>query len=228
MSNSKITLDEDLFEEESIVDDFEDINSDDIPPITKEEELFAEDIYKLIQDIIDSEKRIVEEEFTSENNLENHYRWHCLAGNTNRRSTRTNIFYDFNNIDKYRELENRVNEKFLNSVRDKRAIQINSLYDTEDIIRGFHKLFEGDFTLVFSSLCGFRNLSGTVNITFVSFANWCTRNYQRGNTIHCLINGRNAKTLTLYPIDANYIETKFNSFVNNYSDISVPTFNINR
>lgn len=71
MSSSKITLDENL---ESIVDDFEDINSDDILPITKEEELFAEDIYKLIQSIIDNEKRVVEEEFTSENNLENHYR----------------------------------------------------------------------------------------------------------------------------------------------------------
>lgn len=224
---SPYTLDENLFEDIDLpINDAEDINSEDISPITPEEEMFAEDIRNLVQNIIDNEFVGIEEEFTSENNLENHFRWHCLGKNPNRKSVRTNIFYDFKDINKYRNLEDRVSRKFLNALRDKRSIQINSLYDTEAILRGFRKLFEGDFTLVFSTLCGFRNSSGMVNITFVSFANWCTKNYAKGNTIHCLVNGRNSKTLTLYPIDAGYVENKFNSFISNYSN-SAQVFRIN-
>ena len=222
----KLTLNEELFEQGPVVDDFDDMNTDDIPPITKEEQLFAESVYDLIQHIIDSENRGVEEAFTSKDNLENHYDWHCLAGKK-RISSPTNIFYDFDKLEKYKDLENKINGKFINALRDKRSIQINSLYDVEDITKGFRKLFEGDFTLVFSSLCGFKNLSGPVTITFVSFASDCTQNYKTGNSIHCLVSGRNTKTVTLYPIDANYVENKFNSFIRKYNNVQVPKFIIN-
>lgn len=196
--------------------DEEDLWYETDPPLPGAED-FAENIYKIVQDILDSEQRDLSEAFTSKSCCEQHFKWHCLAGKDNRRSTHTNIYYDFDNRDKYRLLEDSLSTWVRGSLNsEKRLNFIWSLMDTASVLEGFRRLFEGSTALYFSPTCGFKNEAGPVGIAFITFANNYTQNYTRGNTIHCLVQGKNGKTITLYPVDADQMEKKFNGYVRDY------------
>lgn len=212
------------------VSDYIDINTDSSPIETLADEEFAGEVFAFIQNLIDSEPKDLTEAFTSSSSLEDHYGWHCLADRPKKKSisTRTNIFYDFRDLDLYRELEEQLNDQVLKAPAEgKNSATIFSLLDTNKVLKGFRGLFEGSYILTFAGACGFKNAVGHVAISFISFANEYTKNYRSANTIHCLIMGRNNRTVTLYPIDASYVEHKFNSFIKNYNKSVSTKFKIN-
>ena len=63
------------------------------------------------------------------------------------------------------------------------------------------------------SLCWFISNDGkSASIGFNSFANNNTKNYTKGNTIdYIMFDYRNTKTL--FPLDASYLQNKFNILV---------------
>lgn len=98
----------------------------------------------------------------------------------------------------------------------------------EEVIKGFHKLFEGSTTLAFTPLCGFVSTDGkAVSVVFHSFANKYTLNYEDGNTIDYLMY-KSGHTKTLFPLDANYLENKFNNLVIKWNKKYNKPFTINR
>lgn len=191
--------------------DFEDEDSE---KITNEEEEFAEEVGSFIQSLIDGEvlSDDIGEEFVSENALNNHFNWHCIGKHVDRVSKKGNIFYDFTNKDKYRLYEDKINNAILKS-----ALSVVSLFDTDNVVKGFRKLFEGNIALQFGLSCGFRNDKGPVYVGFYAYSSNVTQNYNGGNTVDLCIISPKGKTVTLYPLDAHYVQTKFNSMIEKHS-----------
>ena len=186
-----------------------DIDSNDYEPLTENEIAFGEALFNFLQELINADDYI-NEEFISKEAIKNHYKHHCTGAFENRKSKRTNVYYDFKNIDKYRIYENNISDKILSSTN-----VIYSLND-DNMYKFFRKLFEGNFSIYFKPCCGFRNNKGTISIGFNSFASNVTRNYIN-NTINFLVfGGNNNNTITMYPIDANYVERKFNNLIKTY------------
>ena len=185
------------------------IEDEDMTEITPEEEAFAKEIYNIFQEIIDEEERLAEE-FTSKNSLKNHYKKHCLCGRSDRISTKSNIYYDFDNINDYKDYEN-----FVTSFIDNTDLRIKYLGD-DNINKYFHKLFEGNQAVYFTGFCDFRNSNGLVTILVRAFASDKTQNYKNGNTVNFVILQRN-KTVTMFPVDAHYLQTKINNVITKYS-----------
>lgn len=218
----------DLQEGKIPVSDYIDLNTDDSPVETEADEKLANELFAFIQDIIDSEATELEEDFTSPSSLKSHYVWHCLAGRSEDASTYKNIFYDFRDMTGYKELEKDLSHRVLKAPADgKTSCTIFSLLDTDRVLDGFRNLFGGNYILTFAGACGFKNAVGHVSISFISFANDYTKNYKAANTIHCLVTGRNSRTITLYLIDAYRVENRFNSFIVNYNKDKSVKFKIN-
>ena len=216
--------------DEDVDDDFDYIDAAEI--ITKEEEEFAASIYNFLQEVVrqdDNYNAYVTEDFASETALNKHFNKHCIAKHIDRKSSRQTVFYDFKDNSGYKTLEKELRDG-ISSVSGKNSkIAIDSLYKTDDVIKGFHRLFEGgDTYLIFTPLCGFFVGESTfVTYCFRSFANKNTKNYKKGNTIDFIvIDGKN--TNTLFPIDANYLENKFNNYIKKYNNKFKGEFIINR
>ena len=206
MLDDKLNTDEAL---QQLYEDAVDVNEDEMyekeAEITPGEIFFAYAFKELIEDIFEHEDLI--ENFSDNNKLKNHYHRHCLANDPRKISKRASVYYDFNNIGQYRQYE-----RYMTSlIRDPATDSVNSLLDTKLVIKKFRKLFEGNKTLIFSISCGFTsNQKEPVNILFNSYATDVTQNYP-DNTINFLMYGRHTKTL--FPLDANYLQNKFNNLV---------------
>lgn len=185
------------------------IEDKDTVEITPEEESFAKEIYNIFQDIIDDEERLTEE-FISNKSLKDHYKKHCLCGRSDRKSTKSNIYYDFDNTNDYRDYEN-----FVTSFIDITDLRIKYLGD-DNIDKYFRKLFEGNQAIYFTGFCDFRNSDGLITILVHAFASDKTKNYKNGNTVNFVVLQRN-KTITMFPVDANYLQTKLNNVINKYN-----------
>ena len=172
----------------------------------------AEDLYNLIDDLISSEDEFFEQ-FISQKAELTHYMKHCLAGQTNRRSKKSNVFYDFNNQNDYSSYENQINTKCKHP-----DAMIGSLYASVDIVESIRKLFGGNYTIEFTPTCGFYNSNGPVIVCLNSFATDATKNYQVGNTINICILSKTFKTLSMYAVDATYLEHQFNRIIKNYTN----------
>lgn len=61
--------------------------------------------------------------------------------------------YDFSKMKDYEDYVKEIETK--TNGMSKRLIRIDSLYNIQEVINAFRKLFEGNFTITFSSLCGF-------------------------------------------------------------------------
>ena len=191
----------------------DDWNDPDDKPITKEEISLAEDLFDLIQGIIDTEVyEDFTEEFKTHKSLVRHFNKHCLAGDTSKKSKYTNIYYDFNNIDKYRVYEEKIADKVENN-----SVRILSMYDTQKVTNAFRKLFEGNVALHFSYSCDFHNDAGNISVGIYAFSSNVTNNYVGGNTVDILVQNRKKQTVTLYPVDAHYLQTKFNNIIKEHS-----------
>lgn len=148
------------------------------------------------------------EAFKNNEKLRIHYEDHCLANNPKHISSRNTVYYDFNNIHDYSQREIMLSNKALGGD----GIGILSLQDVDYVMKAFRKLFEGNCTLLFSKMCGLTDADGnSVGIVLNSFATDATTNYLQ-NTVDYLVI-KNNRTSTLFPLDINYLQNKFNNIV---------------
>lgn len=185
-------------------------------------EMFYADIKAVLDEII-NDSDILEEDFTSSRSMRNHFNSHCLGHDDTKRSRRSNVYYDFTDNSQYCEYERKVTDLINNSVNS-----VGTLYDYDLIIGYLRDLFRGNFVLKFCNGCGLRNSHGAINMSLIAFSSDVTTNYSSGNTIDICIKTGNGKTITLYPVDANYLQRKFNSIIRTYStNTDIPYFDFN-
>lgn len=159
------------------------------------------------------------ESFYNQHSLQHHYYKHCLAGR-DLKSKRSNIYYDFSNVNDYKH---RAETLFDKSKQNYERI-IVSLLDKEAVLEAFRKLFEDGVLIGFSAMCGITDSDGKpVSLIFNSFANDVTTNYEY-NTIDYMVTQRQ-HIKTIFPIDINYLQNKFNNVIQkNFPDL---WFNLN-
>lgn len=196
--------------------DYEDENFD--PEVA---ESFIKDISVVLYDIINTSGNL-SENFISPKCREEHYRKHCLGRGSDKRSRKTNVYYDFTDKSQYIEYERKVSDKIKNTHYD-----VTTLSDYELIIGYLRKLFYGGIAIKFCNSCGLHNSFGLVNLSLISFSSDVTKNYRNGNTIDICIKSMKDKTITLYPVDAHYLQTKFNHILVQYGQYAGPEFDYN-
>lgn len=213
-------VDDDVFDYLDAYDD------EDLAPPSEEDIRFGEEIRELLQEIVDSEVVTMTEEFMTDRGATSHFESHCLGHHRKSRiSTRQNVYYDFKDASLYKERERKISENAENR-KSKNVYTVHYLFDREDISKALRKLFEGDIYIHFTYDCGLRNENGPISLLVHSFASDATKNYLGGNTIDILI-GAKAKTLTMYPVDANYFENKFNNILKKHYPSEIERFKIN-
>ena len=207
-----------LYEAAMEVDDSEMYEVDDPP--TEAELAFAVELQELIEELYVGEE--LNEDFKDRSKLYDHFRRHCYAKDPTKKSKRASVYYDFKDISLYMERERYLQEV----IKSSKSLLFTSLLVTDDIIKGFRKLFEGGGTsLVFSRDCGFISTDGKpVSILMHAYANNVTKNY-RQNTVDFMMYSKYTKTL--FPIDANYLENKFNNLVTKWNTKYNLPFKIN-
>lgn len=206
-----------LIREAAEVDDSEMYEVDDPP--TEAERAFAEELKEMIEDLFKEED--LNESFKNRSRLLDHYNRHCIANDRSKRSRRSTVYYDFRDVGLYMHYE-----KYIDDLRAQYGMLHNSLLNVSDIIKSFHKLFEGNRTLIFSISCGFISTDHQpVYIKLHSWANEVTTNYNSNTIDFMMYNERYTKTL--FPLDANYLENKFNNLVTRWNTHYNIPFNIN-
>ena len=196
------------------VEDDDDWTDYDYTPITEEEQQFAEEVFNMLQGEIDKASELTEE-FTGKRSGNNHFNTHCIGKHKDRRSRHSHVYYDFKDISQYIEYE-----KTLNALMHDPDVKIASLLDTELVLKSFANLFKGNYSMLFCTPCGLHNGQGDVMLAIRSFANSMTSNYTE-NTVDFMILTRKYKTITLYPVSADYVETKFNNIIKKYTTLNV-------
>lgn len=182
---------------------------------------FSKDIYYLLDELVEK-SNVLNETFISPKCRDIHYKEHCKGDNKDKKSRRTKVYYDF--IDKGQYVEY---EKHISSLIANTEYNISSLNDYEMIISYFRKLFEGNVIIRFSNSCGIRNKYGPVNISLHAFSSNVTTNYPVANTIDICVKSTRDKTITLYSVDAHYLQTKINNIINKYSSYTGKKFHFN-
>jgi len=175
--------------------------------LTDEESKCAEEIFDLLEEFIPEEEvtfNILGEVFTSGDNAAGHFRKHCMS-NPSKKSKRSNVFYDFTKQSDYTNREALLNQKINSS-----PYNINDICDVKDVIKNLHKLFEGNICINFTITCGLYNNAGRVALSINSFATDVTTNYLY-NTVDFIVRTPAGNTITIYPVDANYLGNKLNS-----------------
>lgn len=206
-----------LYEAAMEVDDSEMYEIDDPP--TEAELAFAVELQELIEELYVGEE--LNEDFKDRSKLYDHFRRHCYAKDPTKKSKRVSVYYDFKDISLYMERE----KHFKHVIRSLDTLGIDTLVDVDKVLKCFHKLFEGDCSIVFSPTCGFISTTGeSVGILLHAYANDVTKNYGQ-NTIDFMMYEHYTKTL--FPIDANYLENKFNNLVTKWNTKYNSPFEIN-
>lgn len=219
-------FDIDEWKELNLLEDAFDFDSSELHEPTDAETDFANGVFDLIQGLIDSESTIVTEEFTSRSNLMVHFHKHCIGNSSNRVSNRQNIYYDFTNVNQYKDYEDKLSAKIYELSASSKN-QIGSLLDTEKLNRALRKLFEGNQFVIFPASCEFKRDGKSVTVVIHSFSSNVTKNYHGGNTVDLIIMSAHKKTVTVYPVDANYLENKLNNLILNYNSNQIRQIKIN-
>lgn len=193
--------------------EFDDTDLEDLSNVNKDTYSAITDILMLLQEIVeeDNDSYSVKESFTTDVNAEAHYYKHCLANNTNRKSSRQNVLYDFTDLQGYLNLESKLNNLIVN-VKESMYIQQPLDIQTDEqpkIVKGLRKLFEGNQILVFGTACGFVNDLGSVKVAIHSWANDNTTNY-KNNTLDFVVLTPANETISLFSIDANRLLKQLN------------------
>lgn len=168
----------------------------------------------MLQEEIDKSSELTEE-FTGRQSENKHFNTHCVGKHKDRRSRRSHVYYDFKDVGQYIEYE-----KTLNALMHDPNVKIAALLDTELVLESFANLFKGNYSMLFCTPCGLHNEQGDVMLAMRSFANSVTSNYTE-NTVDFMILTRKYKTITLYPVSADYVETKFNNIIKKYTTLNV-------
>lgn len=197
-----IEWDDDWDSEDSFVED---------KALTKELTLF-------LQELIDDNAHM-NEEFTSEPSLTSHFESHCLGNGlkkdgTPKISNHNTVYYDFIKESKYAKHEDEIN-KYVREVLASTAnkTNISTLKDTIRVQNAFRELFKGNRTVVFDGCCGLVNNTNGVILGIHAFCSEYTTNYEDGNTVDVIVMSLAHKTITLYPVDSYYLETKLNNIL---------------
>lgn len=206
----------DIFEElELIEDDNLDFNDPEDKPIPEEYYDIAQELFEFFQNIIDNEEKQLTEEFTSHSNLINHFNKHCLGKNTNKKSNKRNIYYDFIQINQYKKYEDKINENIQTS-----NIRIPTFLDVDLIKKSMKKFFEGNKNILFTTSCELKNKNGSIMLGLHSFSTDVTNNYQEGNTVDIIILTPTYKTLSLFSVDSYFLESNINRIIKIYSNLN--------
>lgn len=177
-------------------------------------ECFASDLLSIINDVLSS-SNIVCEDFTSKLNLIKHFNKHCIGKNTGKKSTRRQVLYDFKDKSQYAEYEKKISERI--KVSDN---TIGSLYDYESNLKCLRNLFKGNTEIVFCNSCGIKSNGELVTMAILAFSSNVTKNYKSENTVDICVQNKSHKTVSLYPVDANYLQAAFNKLIKKYAQYS--------
>lgn len=193
---SKLTDDE--------LDELDELDDEDT--YTVQDYQFEKELQSLFLELLP--KGDIEEQFVNKQKAFQHYARHCLANNPKHKSSRSNVYYDFTDAHDYLKREQLIS----NLSQSPDVIEAPCLLEYETVIKQFHRLFAGNTTLVFSYSGNLMDEQGReIRVVMHSFATDVTTNYSN-NTLDLLVE-RRKKTRTLYPIDANYLQQKFNNIV---------------
>lgn len=185
--------------------------------LVDEEVVCADKIFDLLEELLVD---ALTEEFTSVNNKAEHFRRHCLGkNNTWKKSSRGGVYYDFTDIKEYED-----REAFLDKEIRSSSFNIKDLCDVDTVTKAMHKLFAGNICINFNTSCGLYNNSGRVALSIHSFATDATTNYPH-NTVDFVVRTPAGNTITLYPVDANYLENKLNNI---FQKCGFPCIHYNR
>lgn len=185
---------------EEMDEDF-DFDWDDIPYYDL---TFAKGIFEIVNSLID--RNHINENFKSKSSLKYHFEKYCL-GNGNKASETSHVYYDFKEINDYKEHASRI----ISNLNNPNTLIISSLGNKELIKERFNEFFKGNRFLLFDCFCGFNNNCKPLFILLHSYAMDVTTNYN-GNTVDfCICSGGAVRAI--YPIDSNCLIAKLNSFV---------------
>lgn len=196
-------------------DDDLDFDVSELKVPTEEEISFADDIYKIFQDVIDNESNEIGENPVSRSNLVNCFNKHCLGKNTDRQSSKQNVFYDFKYVNQYKEREDKLNTEIQNMGASSKNI-IGSLLDVEKVLEKIKSFFKDGEYLTFCQWCGFKKDDEGVALILHSFSSGVTKNYP-GSTIDVILTPSLKNVETMYPIDASILENRLNEVIKNYN-----------
>lgn len=171
-------------------------------------DIFSTDLFNFFQDLIDE---ALTEDFTSDYSAYRHFAEHCRG--FNKKSKRSHVYYDFNDLDDYLAHESEVS-KAVNNTTESQVI--TDLMDYPDVIKKLRRLFEGNRTVLFSATCNFTSSSGPCIIGLKSWSTQYTANYM-DNTVDFIVETLSGKTITMFPLDASYVENKLNNLIERIS-----------
>ena len=166
-------------------------------------ELIADEINETESWADDSDLSIADEttstdSWVSDRRLKANFRNHCV-GSKNKKSDRRNIRYDFTSTDELKEY----GEKIISKV-----LRLNFDFDslcTPEIALALSNLKKMPMSVIFDIPCGFENDYGSFKIGLNSFANDVTTNFPTANTINVLIISKANNTISMFPVDSDYI-----------------------
>ena len=198
--------------------DDDDIDWDGIVQPTEEQIAFANEIRKVFQELVDSEVTDINEEFASRSKLVQHFNKHCIGERGGAQSSRSNVLYDFRYVNQYKERVDILTSDF-DSLRHSQKNMIPSLEEESKVANCFRKFFKGNQYLIIPAREGIERGGKVANLAIHSYSTNVTTNYCGGNTIDLLIFDATitTRTLTLYPVDANYLENKLNNIISKFS-----------
>lgn len=190
------------------------IDWNDVEEVSDNDRQFSVELFKFISELIPEED--LNESFRSHESLVKHFNKHCLCGNNSKESKKTNVLYDFSTLEQYDNYEREISSGLASG---ENVIVVNDLTQKEFIEKSFRKFFEGNMYIYFSPLCGFNNNGKSISILFHAYSTSHTSDY-KSNTVD--MNVRIGETtLTLYPLDSFYLESKLNNIIKKYSPVSI-------
>lgn len=192
------------------------INDIDYSDMSNADLFTYQELFNFFQALADVDDELVEN-FTSEKNAEAHFTKHCM-GTARRKSSRSSVFYDFSALDEYL-----AHESAISSAAEETKYQIADFIPLDYFYKVMREFFAGGKTVVLLSTCDLTNKHGRVEIVLHSWASDVTKNY-RQNTVDFLVRTLDHDTITLYPLDANYLQTKLNSII---SSSGIPDIELN-
>lgn len=214
-------LKDELVEDDIFEEDWSDYDDPDYEYDPEIGEQFMKELLPILNDLIHCDDSIIEK-FTTNGNLVKHFNKHCIGKSTSKKSERHRVFYDFEKVGQYEKYEKLVSSKI-----DSSFDEITTLYDYDLVIEYLQKLFHGNMVVKFTKSCGLQN-NGKVSLSLIAFSSDVTTNYKSGNTVDICVKNDMKRTITLYPVDANYLQTKLNNVFKkfNVSD-DIPEFKFN-
>lgn len=203
---------------DDVYDDF-DFDEAELQSPTDDERAFAKDVYKIFQDLIDNESGDIGEKSVSRSNLVNCFNKHCLGKKPDKQSGRQNVFYDFKNINQYKDREDKLKVEIQSMGESSRNI-IGSLLDSEKVLKKLKSFFKGDRYLTFCPSCEFRKDGEAVMLVLHTFGSCATKNYPR-STVDVMLMQSPKNVVTMYPIDAHDLQDNLNKAIKMFKGSTV-------